>query len=717
MIASSQGMIKINMKNEKRIATFVKLANVGLGLSLCFGAIYSTALHAQTSGVTTQGSTGGLVIPNAEVLSQGTFAFTYGNYQEPQLGTFSTHQNLGFGIGLLSHVELFGRFVNDVNPAPGVLVDSGIRDLSPNFKIQLPTPWVSGPKWALGMTDATGGAVHFKSRYAVVSDVYGPLSATLGYAQGSASSHQATFNGAFGGAAWRLGDSGVSVLAEHDGQQKHAGVRWQSPPLESLNRAQWVGSVQRSFGAVTPEGQDANALSVALTLLVPFGGNEVRRADFQPAPDHALPALDAKTDSTALQPTADDRLWSLRQALVAVGLERVRVGLRDDYQGALLVVEYENHRYGQNEADALGLVLGLGAEMAPKGTQRVHAITFKDGLRLYETSAGVAEYRAFLRDGPASHVRDSLSWDRLPANQAAQTRWIDAQSRAASRVRFEIKPDLNYTLGTEVGSFDYSLAANIQAIAPLWSGARVYSSYMQPIDHSSNMEEGAVFEISRQRRGLKTLALQQSFWLGKQMLANVSAGRFYHDALGVQGEATVFVPGADDVVRLRGTRYNQNAGGVDGQDGAFAASYRHLLTSTMSLEAGMQRYSDGSNGPSVELNRWFGDVAVQLYYRKGGERQFAGLQLSFPLTPRQGMAPGPVFLSGASQYAQGIRTRLTTASQVANLVQPSAVRDLRLETTLDTEQLNAGRATQRYFSEQLFRMRESFFLYARKDLH
>ena len=137
----------------------------------------------------------------------------------------------------------------------------------------------------------------------------------------------------------------------------------------------------------------------------------------------------------------------------------------------------------------------------------------------------------------------------------------------------------------------------------------------------------------------------------------------------------------------------------------------------MSLEAGLQSYSDGSSGPSVEWNRWFGDVAVQLFYRKGGERQFAGLQLSFPLTPRQGMAPGPVFFSGASQFAQGIRTRLTTAVQAANLVQPSAVRDLRLETTLDTEQLNAGRASQRYFSEQLPRMKEAFFRYARASLN
>jgi hypothetical protein len=660
---------------------------------------------------------GGLVIPYAEVLAPGTFALSYGNYQESQLGTYATQQNLSFGIGLLPHVELFGRYTNYVNPNPESIVVNGIRDLSPNIKVQLPTPWTNGPKLALGLNDASGGAVNFRSRYLVLSDQYGPWSASVGYAQGAiAYNREPTFDGVFGGVLWRVGNTGLSVLAEHDGQHRHAGIRWQSAPLESLGRAQLVGSVQRSFGAANPDGANANGSRFAMTLLLPFGDNEARRAALQTHPSQALPPLDSKPDATAMQPTTDDRLASLRQALIAVGLERVRVGLREGGLGTLLMVEYENHRYGQNEADALGLVLGLGAELAPKGTQRVHAVTFKEGLRLYETSVGVAVYRSFLRDGPASHVRDSLSWDRLPSDQATQTRWLDPQPSAASRLRIEIKPDLNYTLGTEVGAFDYALAANIQAAVPLWQGAQLYSSYLQPVGNSPNMDAGAAFDISRQRRGLKTVALQQSLWLGKQVLTSLAAGRFYHDALGVQAEAIVFVPASDDVVRLRGARYNQAAGGIDGLDRAFAASYRHMLTPVMWLEAGVQRYSDGSNGPSIEWNRWFGDVGVQLYFRKGGERQFAGLQLSFPLTPRRGMEPGPVFLSGASQYAQGIRTRLTSSSQAANLVQPSAVRDLRLETSLDTAQLNAGRFSQPYFKEQVFRMREAFFLYAKDGL-
>ena len=682
-------------------------------LSLMLCGFFTDPTRAQALGVTTQGVTGGLVIPTADVLSTGTAALTYGNYQEPQLGSHSTKQNMSFGLGLLPHVELFGRFANYTNPVPDSILFSGVRDISANAKLQLPTPWTRGPKVALGINDISGGAVFFKSAYLVASEQYGPLSVSLGYARGGSSNanSQPTFDGAFGGAAWRFGNSGLSALAEHDGQQKHAGLRWQSDPLDWLGQVQLVGTLQQSFGAATTAGTPGNARSFALSLLIPFGKSEERAVDYRADREQVLPLIDTKQGSGSTQPSADERLTSLRKVLIAAGLERVRVGMRDESPSTVLVIDYENHRYGRNEADALGLVLGFGAEMAPPGTQRVVAVTFKEGLRLYETSVGVAVYRAFLRDGPATRVRDSLSWERLPPDLAAQTRWIDPEPSYFSRVRVEIKPDLNYTLGTEFGAFDYSLAANVQAIAPLWSGARLYTSYILPLTTSPNMEVGGLYEISHQRKGLKTAVVQQSFWLGKQVLSNVAVGRFYYGTPGVQAEAAAFVPNSDDLLRLRGAAYREAPGGLAGEDRALSASYRRMLTPTMWAEVGLQRYSNGSSGPSLEWTRWFGDVGVQLFYRKGGERQFAGLQLSFPITPRQGMAPGPVIFTGASQFSQAIRTQLTTARQAANLVEPTAVRDIRLETSLDVDQLNAGRLSRLYFAGQIYRMREIFLAY------
>ena len=685
-----------------------------LALLWCSAWLPAAGVNAQ--GVTSQGNTGGLVIPSAQVLPQGALALSYGNTREPQIGPYVTRQNMSLGIGLLPQVELFGRFANYVNPpTDGYYLSDGVRDLSANAKLQIPLPWVGGPRVALGANDLAGGAVFFSSRYLVATQQIGPLDARLGYARGSGI-RGGTFDGTFGGLNLRLGDTGLAALAEYDGKQKHAGLRWHSSPLAALGHAQVVGSVQRSFGAVTSTGLEADSTRLTLSLFLPLGDNQNRLASYQPEPANALPPVDAAPASGSMPATTEDRLAALRKALVQAGLERVHIGQRDSLLGRVIVIQYENRRYAHNEADALGIVLGLGAELAPPGTQRVQAITLKDGLRSFETSVGVAVYRAFLRDGPASQVRDSLNVERRPVDQTANTRWSGSDASTHSRLRIEIKPDFNYAIGTEVGAFDYALAANVQAIAPLWAGAQVYTSTIVPMAHTSNMAEDAIFGVNLQRGGLKTAALRQTLWLGDRVLASAAAGRFHHDTWGVQAEAAAFVPGSDNLLRLRGAAYDKAPGGLVGQSRALAGTYRHQLSPSMWLEAGAQYYGDGSRGPSIEWQRWFGDVGVQIYYRKGADRQFAGLQISLPLTPRQGMAPGPVIFTGASQYAQSIRTRITTANQPANLVQPASVRDLRLETSIDNEQLNAGRFSQHYINTQVPRMREAFYLFARAQL-
>jgi hypothetical protein len=680
------------------------------------GVAFSPFSASQWSGVTPQGNTGGLVIPNAQVLPRGYMTLTYGDYQEPQLGEFSNQQNATLGLGILPNIELFGRLTNYTNaPLPGSIILNGIRDVSANVKVALPTPWSWAPQLAVGVNDLTGGAVNFKSVYAVATQTLGPAELTLGYAHGSASGRKPTFDGGFGGIALRIGETGISALAEHDGQQKHLGLRWKSTPIDFLGGTQIVGSLQRSFDAVYANGQDANASNFGLTLLMPLGRIDKTAANFKPSASQALPDIEAQPKPGQMNPTAEDRLHSLQKALIAVGLERVRVGLSDGILGRIVVIEFENHRYAHNEVDAVGLVLGLAAEMAPRGVQRVHAIALKEGLTIHETSVGVVAYRDFLRGGPVATAVDSLIWERATSERLAPTQWVEATPSPASRVRIEVGPDLNNNYGTEVG-FDYSLAASIQATAPLWRGARLNTSYIVPVAHSSNTEPGYALQIYRQREGLKSVALQQSAWIGGQMLGTLAAGKYFYETVGVQAEATVFVPDSSDTLRLRAAGYDKVLNDVLGQGGAFSGSYRRMLSPTMSFEAGVQRYNDGSSGPSFEWNQWFGDVSLQLNYRRGGDRQFAGLQLSFPLTPRRGMAAGPVVVAGPSQFARAIRTMLTSADQPQNLVIPNGVRNTQLDTSLEVDALNSGRLGQRYFESQLPRMRDSFFLYARQQL-
>ena len=683
-------------------------------LMLAGGCLASGTALAQGLGISSQATTGGLVIPSAYTLPAGTVAASVSNTSESTLGPFNYKGNYTFGIGLSDHIELTGRLTDYTNPLPGTGLVTGVRDLSANLKFKLPTFWQAQPAIALGINDLAGGASFFKSRYIVASEQFGPVQLTAGYAwndQIPNTGLATNFRGFFGGAQWNLGDTGFALLGEYDGSQRHVGVRYTSQPFASLGNLQIIGTLQRASGETAPAG-NPEATSFQLGVVIPLGQNALAVGQKKPEnPLPALPAADATAATGGMVATPQDRLDALTKALVAVGLERVRVGTA----GENLVVEYENNRYLQSEADAIGLVLGLGAEHAPAGLRQVRAVTLKAGQAVYETGVAIAAYRAYLRDGDAGAVRSSLVVQRQSPSTAQPVQWSTERPTARSPVRIEIKPELTYTVGTEVGIFDFSLAANVQAIVPLWGGAELYTSAIKQLVNTENFNPGFAFAAARQRDGLRVTAVQHSFWLGSNVLANVGVGRYNYDSYGVQGEATVFVPGRDDVLRLRGGAYQPQAGLAPGpQDTQASGSYRWVASPDTWVEAGYQQYSDGSRGPSVELIRWFGDFSVHLYYRRGDNRQFAGLELSIPLTPRQGMAPGPIVFTGSPQVARGIRTRITDANTATNDIDFNSVRDLRLDYNAELRQLNAGRNNQSYFSQQLPRMREAFYLYARE---
>jgi hypothetical protein len=690
--------------------------------TLCTLALLPLAALAQGLGVASLGATGGLNIPSAYVLPSGDAALSLGNYQDPKLGTFERRQNMSLGFGLLPGVEFFGRFAEYTTSRrapPGAPDFSGARDISANVKWQLPIDLPGLPKLALGATDISGGAVFFSSKYAVMSDQLGPLRWSLGYAKGDGARGGAkVLDGVFGGAEFKLGSSRATLLAESDGTQRHAGLRYYSEVLPWLGSAQLVGTLQRSFGATDAAGQDADATRLNVSLMLPLGTDDVTRrsrvhASAKPLPPLPLPGL--APVAGGMVATTPDRLDALARALRATGLDRVRVGML----GTQLVVEYQNHRYLQNEADALGVVLGLAAELAPAGSTRVHAITRKAAQVVHETSVDVAAYRGFLRDGDAARVQDTLGFGRLPGYDDSAVQWAAGEAGAATRqtwLRLELKPLLNYTLGTEFGAFDYSLAANVRATVGLWQGAELYADVVQRLANSDNMQPGRVFASSLHRSGLKTVALQQSFWWGPRLFASVGAGRYNHDDLGLEGESMFFLPWNADTLHLKGSSMRHDADVSQRVVDSYAATYRWRMNPASWLEAGYQQYTDNSTGPSMTFTRWFDDVAVQVFARKGGENTFVGLELSLPLGPRQGMSAGPVQVTGTPRFAQSIRTRLTNASNAGNYVDNAAVRPVDLNYKPEVELLNSGRITPADIKSQVQRMRESFYLYAREQL-
>lgn len=688
----------------------IRRSKLALGLAVAFTVELPLNCWSAEDGIATRGVTGGLTIPSASVLNTGDVAFSASNFEEPQIGLHPKRRTYSAGVGLVPNVELFYRLSEYQDPLPGTtFINGGPRDKSVNVKWKLPSFARWQPDLAVGVTDLGGGASFFRGAYAVASSRVGYLDWRLGYALGrSAPNGAKTFDGAFGGVELHAGSTGFSGLAEYDGQQKYAGLRYRSPALGWLGGTELIITAQRSFGARDSTGRDASSSSINLSAIVPLEQIAQKPRSFKP--EHTLRSLDA--GSGAIVASADDRFAMMRKALIAAGLERVRVGTMD----ADVVVEYENEIYGQTEADALGVVLGIAAELAPAGTQRVRAVVLKAGLPVYETSVGVAAFRSFLREGDSTFVSGSLALDRQPT-PASRVTWADPVPGRRAFVHLQLEPDAVYAIGTEVGLFEYSLAANLRAFVPLWKGAELYTSYIQRLANSEMYEPGNVFGPFRQRNGLRVAALQQSFWLGHQALVTVGAGRYNYEQSGVQLESSVFVPGRDDVIRLKAGLYERLPGQTRSQATPASASYRWVYSPSTWVEAGVQQYTDGSRGPSVELTRWFGIVGAHLFYRAGGSsRHYAGLEFTIPLTPRKGAELGGVTFNGAHDFTRGERTRLAIGSTKTNFFQPTAVLDFPLDYRAEARMLDSGRATQRYFITQLHRMREAFYMYARDRL-
>ncbi|SFU26853.1 YjbH domain-containing protein, partial [Paraburkholderia aspalathi] len=577
-----------------------------------------------------------------------------------------------------------------------------------------------------------------------------------GYGQGD------RLDGLFGGAQVSLWNTGLSLLAEDDSKTPYAGVRYQSPRISWLADANVIGTFTRSIrstdgvsprtsfsvGIQIPLGKRFSSARCADGLCagpqVPVAqtadaddDGPIRLASLQPvdmraatantnplaaAPITYVPPLQsyasvmlsdvtAAKSSDAQSPTIPEALDTsaldeIAAQLFAAGLERVRVGM----SGRDLVVEYENHRYNQNEADALGIVLGVASVNAPHGTDKVHVVIKKANEPLGEVIVDRDAFAQFVAGGAPTAASASMTMRTRPTYDADSIAW-HGNEHTHGLTRIQIEPIVSYLYGTEYGNFDISLGANIEGFVPLWRGAELYASYIAPIYNTKNMDEGRVFSNYRLRGGLNAVALAQSFWIVPQVFNVASVGKFDYSYVGVQNETTVFVPGRPDLIRLR-LAYLHHEPGHDELPSEKNAelTYRWVQPSwKLWIEAGVARFVGGDKGPVATLTRWFDDVSVSVHGEHSGQGTFVGAAISFPLTLRQGMKPGISQVYGSEEFGLDFRTRVGST----NYLSANAAENMTFPYSTQQYLLNQGRFSGEYFSTQLYRMRDAYLRYGR----
>lgn len=706
------------------------------GILLTPIAIAADAMPAPA--LSTLGLSGGLNIPTARLLPAGTLEAQANNYYDRRYAAnVKNGYNLLLGLPLLPYTEFSGRlaeYPSKTSRQTDTIVDQFvIRDLSANLKLQLPRLQDRQPDIAIGMTDIGGGAVNFRSKFGVVTQRLGPLHVTAGYGKGPQK-----LDGAFGGVEWTLATSGFSLLAEHDGSDPAIGARYASPEI-GRHGFRIIASAQRSIGAKS-NGVELDRNTYAFALQIPLEnaswrpGAATRTANdnAQPMPEHrqaanmspAATPTDLKSPPSAVVPIdmpppqnrpvelmADKEvmLRKVRQRLMAAGLERISVG----HSGQDWVIEFENHRYATNEADALGIVLGVAAREAPTEVKRIRAVMKKANLAIAEISVPAADFRRWLAGESGNAARAGLQMHTGAQYDRSNVHWLE-QGNEHGQSRIMIEPRLNSFVATEVGVYDYSLGLNKQIIVPLWQGAEFSANHINRVSESENLRPDGIYTSSRIKSGWQSAALNQMWWLGPRLLNVSSIGGYNYDYRGLQQESTFFVPNRADVARLRVNRFVTGSKGLpDLSSSQF--SYRWVAPDpALWVEVGYNRYLSRDRGPFAEIKHYFGDVAASVFYKRSEIASFAGFSLTIPLTPRQGMQPGWVQLSGPDSFSHDVATSVASASE-SNLVNLVATQNTAYPYSTTRLVLNQGRFSEAYFKEQLARMRDAYLAYATRD--
>ncbi|BDT60625.1 hypothetical protein MasN3_41190 [Massilia varians] len=670
--------------------------------------------------------------------------FGYNEHLGPSFTRFRGAENYQFALGLMPHLEISARLAEMPQPNG----ELGIRDLAANVKFMLPRFFAGQPDIAVGINDLSGGASFFKSKYVSVSDSFGPVRWIVGASKG-----EDYLGNYFASAEVPLWNTGASVILERNGESNNLGLRYASPTITQLANARFVLTAQRAFSTTTPAGKPYERSAFGINMVIPIGENgrvwkvparatpsatavaqaypvpagpvaAEQQVSAQATPAQPLPrsaaAPTAATSAYAsnyaiLEPArhaaattpmlAGDAMARIREALIDAGLERVRVGKR----GAEMVVEYENHRYNQNEVDAIGIALGAAVALAPADIRYVSVVTKKTGLQLYKTTVEKTSYRRFLEDGQWREAQSALSFQFRP-DGGRGVQWLDASEGPRGYSRIRLEPRTVHFVGTEKGVLDYSLAANVQALVPVWKGAEVYTSYLRTVAESDDVAHGFL-GWAQQRDGLRTAVLSQAFWLTDDILNVTSAGKYQYDLKGVQNETTWFVPGTDDQVRLQYTRMREEFRYRTDTIETGAVSYMwNYAPLNATIEGGYQRYRGEDQGPFLQVSRWFGDVQAQAYVKRSEAETRIGFGIALPLTPRKGMRPGWTHLEGSGSYMARVETKHARPGQ-CNCINMGVLEEVPMAYSARVNLLNQGRIGREYIVRQMPRMRNAFRQY------
>ncbi|MDM0110722.1 YjbH domain-containing protein [Variovorax sp. J22R133] len=474
---------------------------------------------------------------------------------------------------------------------------------------------------------------------------------------------------------------------------------------------------------VAPAREFSSAgLPVSAPLIVP-----VAQA-VAPAASTGASASDNQPATQAAR-VGDAQLRKLADALVAKGFEDVSVGRLSD--GAV-AVQINNATYNVNTADGLGVALGVVARQLADArvgyrlvlTQRQLAIVGARG----QTDC-LAQWIAYEKPACTAASFFTPGTSEIGASLDGADWIVKGTAPSWATARLIVQPVLRTSLGTEYGVFDYSVGVRATVQQPLWKGAYAEVSHVSPIAESDDFRDGKVFSASRIVDATDRILMHQvarlpvealfgqgnqdaaTRWGANAFTAHVAAGRFDSNYRGGYGELR-WEPGEGahrfGVEGGRFERTTEYDRFLPIESRALLGSYRFAYMPTHTyFEASAGQFMYNDRGVKVGIKQWFHDVAVSLYVRRTkfewepDARNFAGIEISFPLTPRKDMSPTHhIQVTGSPRWSYGVETAVGGGANYVTTGQGVTPNASVLDKTF-----NSDRANVRYFEENVPRIR------------
>lgn len=660
-----------------------------------------------------QGFTGILNTPNAHVTEEGKLYALYSNQEEIEWRSKARSQdNYMISIGLFDRFEAGGRFVE----APGAA-----RDLSFNGKIRIPFIPTDGflPQLAVGVQDISGGkdANRLKTYYAVASQELWRLRFSLGYGTGPD-----RMDGIFGGAELKACDW-FYLLADHDTKETNVGARVVTPhlfgyPLNLQLTAKTSldhnpGSIELGFGLQLPLGLEHHAstpIPVAADLQQP-------QSTVAPAPETDNgPHSRLQTETGRLQAdNSDPLLRLLLQKLASQGFLNLRVGTK----GEMLVVEFENSRFNQNELDAFGVVAGTALRHLPTDCKEVRLISRKKNLAILQLTAPVQELRDFYLDAATQgKLQGKLHISEEVADDGDVVYIKGEENSSVLHSSLVLYPGLKTYLGTEIAAFDYLLSLKADLFIDTWKGGVINANWDLPLLWSENFDNGKYFRNERDDSRMDRLMLFQALRPAPGLMAILGAGMVVHDTYGTVNEA-IWSPGVGAHRFRLMQAYGEDRDHRKNESYLGGYRYYHAPLDT-SLEATAGKFWTEDTGFMLELKRFFGDTAVIFYYKNSEatdnkNHQAVGVQFSLPLTPRQDMKPKPVQVRGSEEWSYSEESEIAKNGSWNYIGTRIGTKP---ETPFNIGRVfyNRDRLNEGYIRKHLLRMRDAYINYGDDQL-